>query len=331
MAPTIQPAQLSDLDAIVDLLVEDATLRQERDQVLWNLAADARTKVTSTLKAAMENKNPPFREQWLVAKASDDVVGIAHTVLLPVPPIYAGKFGPPGLIMEDSYVSKDAPEDTPSVLLQAAETDLIEAGAKVLLASSAVDGPWEPKFTAHSYEPLTHYLAKTGLIKDRHVDGARAVVAEDVPAIVKSGAVNRNILFGLNAFWEPHADADTRFADWMTFSLELTDRDMFVSEADGGLEGYIISQPATPLHFPAAHDISATGIIDDYFHIDFEDPHELKDTAHGAHTLLRSAEAALQDRGGDAVLVVCPAAWKSKIQLLESAGYETAVSWLIKR
>ena len=331
MAPTIQPAQLSDLDAIVDLLVEDATLRQERDQVLWNLAADARTKVTSTLKAAMENKNPPFREQWLVAKASDDVVGIAHTVLLPVPPIYAGEFGPPGLIMEDSYVSKDAPEDTPSVLLQAAETDLIEAGAKVLLASSAVDGPWEPKFTAHSYEPLTHYLAKTGLIKDHHLDGARAAVAEDVPAIVKSGAVNRNILFGLNAFWEPHADADTRFADWMTFSLELTDRDMFVSEADGGLEGYIISQPATPLHFPAAHDISATGIIDDYFHIDFEDPHELKDTAHGAHTLLRSAEAALQDRGGDAVLVVCPAAWKSKIQLLESAGYETAVSWLIKR
>ena len=331
MAAIIEAATPSDLNAIVDLLTQDAKRRYAKDPILWKLAADIPEKVVPTVKATLETKNPPFREQWLLAKASDDVVGIAHTVLLPVPPIYAGKFGPPGLIMEDSYVSKDAPEDTPSVLLQAAETDLIEAGAKVLLASSAVDGPWEPKFTAHSYEPLTHYLAKTGLIKDRHVDGARAAVAEDVPAIVKSGAVNRNILFGLNAFWEPHADADTRFADWMTFSLELTDRDMFVSEADGGLEGYIISQPATPLHFPAAHDISATGIIDDYFHIDFEDPHELKDTAHGAHTLLRSAEAALQDRGGDAVLVVCPAAWKSKIQLLESAGYETAVSWLIKR
>jgi hypothetical protein len=331
MALTVQPAGQSDLTTIVDLLIEDAMQRQAAGQVLWKLAANARDKVTSTLKAAMENENPALREQWFVASADEKIVGISHTILLPVPPIYAGEFGPPGLIMEDSFVSKNAPEDTYSALLQAAETDLREAGAKLLLASAAKDSPWEPEFTAHGYQPLTHYLAKTGLIKNGQVDDVRTATAEDIPEIVRTSAINRNILFDLDAFWKPHPDADARFGDWMTFSLGLTDRDMFVAKAEGDLEGYLVSQPATPLHCPVSHDISATGMIDDYFHTGFENQHELKDATHGAVNLLRSAEVALQSRECDAVLVVCPAAWKSKIQLLETAGYETAISWLIKR
>jgi len=331
MAVSIQPAGLSDLDAVVDLLIEDARQRQAEHQVLWKLMTDASTKARLTLKAAMENENPPFREQWLVARADENIVGIVHTVLLPIPPVYAGEFGPPGLIMEDSYVSKDAPKGSYSVLLKAAEADLIEAGAKVLLASSAKDNPWESEFAAHRYEPLTHYLAKTGLIKDGQVNGVRPATKEDIPEIVRTSAVNRSILFDLDTFWKPHPDADTRFRDWMTFSLELTDRDMFVAETGRDLSGYIIAQPATPLHFPVSHNISATGMIDDFFHSDFEDQHELKEATNGAVGLLRTAEAALQGRKVDAAIVVCPAAWDSKMQLLESAGYETAISWLIKR
>lgn len=331
MAVSIEPAELSDLSAIVDLLIEDARQRQAEDQVLWKLAADARTKVTSTLKAAMENENPPFREQWLLARAGEKIVGLAHTVLLPVPPIYAGEFGPPGLIMQDSYVSKDAPEDTYLSLLTTAETDLIEAGAKVLLASSAQASPWAAKFLAQNYEPLTLYLAKTDLMKDDQVGSVRAATEADVPAIVKASNTNRKILFGLDAFWKPHADANPRFRDWMAFSLELPDRDMFVSDANGDFEGYIVSQPVTPLHIPASHDLGQTGIIDDYFHSDFKDPEKLKNCGSGAADLLKSAEAALKGRGCNTILVVCPAAWKSKIQLLESADYKNAITWFKKQ
>jgi len=32
-----------------------------------------------------------------------------------------------------------------------------------------------------------------------------------------------------------------------------------------------------------------------------------------------------------AAVVVCPAAWTSKITVLERAGYKTAIMWMIKR
>ena len=32
-----------------------------------------------------------------------------------------------------------------------------------------------------------------------------------------------------------------------------------------------------------------------------------------------------------AAFVVCPAGWQSKIEMLEAAGYETAMVWSIKR
>ena len=76
---------------------------------------------------------------------------------------------------------------------------------------------------------------------------------------------------------------------------------------------------------------SATGVIDDYYHREYSNPVELHDGGEAASSLLRAAEAAFMSRGMNAVVVVCPAAWTSKIAVLERAGYKTAIMWMIKR
>jgi hypothetical protein len=110
----------------------------------------------------------------------------------------------------------------------------------------------------------------------------------------------------------------------------MADRDMLVTGGPGGLSGHAIAQPASRLHFPPAHDIAATGVIDDWFHADFADPVALRDAGGGAAGLLRAAEAAFARRGVRAALVVCPAAWASKRAVLEGAGYRTAMVWMIR-
>lgn len=331
MSPSVRPAAMADLDVLTDLLMRDAEQRQMTDPDLWTLKADARAQISAAIKQAMESDNPPFRQRWLLAEAGGAVVGVIHTILLPVPPIYAGDFGAPGLIMEDSFVSDSAPDDTRAILFAAAEDDLIEAGAKVLVASSIVDGPWASVQTDRNYAPLTLYLARTGLRTQAAAASVRKATEADVPAIVGLSAEHRQILLDLNVFWKPHPDADARFGSWMARSLTLPDRDMFVAAPEGEVEGYVISQPATALHFPPAHDIAATGFIDDFHHEDLQDPDHTEGTGKGAHDLFAAAEAALAQRQNDAALVVCPAAWLSKAAMLEAAGYETALVWRIKR
>ena len=334
MSLAIREAQVSDLDEMTGLLIEDGRQRETSDRTLWKMAVNADKRVRDTLRAAMENEEPPFRQRWLLAEANGKKAGIAHTILLPVPPIYAGEFGPPGLIMEDCFVADDPPSDPSDVaqaLLFAAEADLIAAGATILLGSSVSGGSWEAVYTASNYEPLTLYLAKVGLRAPKKSEGVRPANADDVTDIVTSSAENRHILFGLNAFWKPHDDADARFDAWMNKSLTLADRDMFVSEMDSALTGYAIAHPATPLHFPTPHDIGAIGVIDDYYHADFADRSILIGNGAGAALLLRTAEAALQARGNKAALVVCPAAWKSKIEVLQAAGYKNGITWFKKR
>ncbi|WP_333828216.1 hypothetical protein [Pararhodobacter sp.] len=330
MTISIRPARLSDLDALCGLLLADARERQAKDSALWRLADDPREKIRAVVKAAMENENPPFRQQWLIAQAGGAIVGVAHSILLPVPPIYAGESGPPGLIMEDCFVAPGAPGETRAALLDAAEADLVKAGARILLASSQVGGAWETAYAARGYEPLTLYFARTGLSPENTPTDVRKATADDVPAIVASSAVNRQVLFALHRFWKPHADAYSRFGAWMTRSLTLSDRDMFVPGAGDTPKSYAISQPATPLHFPAPHDISRIGVIDDFYHDAFADPERLSADASDAAALFAAAEAARARRGNDAVLVVCPAAWQSKIDLLKSAGYSNAITWFIR-
>lgn len=331
MKISVRSAGVADIDPLVDLLLEDADARATGDRVLWKLAADARDKLVQTIKGVMQNDAPPFRQQWLLAEQGGRAVGVVHSILLPVPPIYAGGQGMPGLIMEGSFVREDAPAGTAEALLSAAEDDLREAGARILLASSVADGACENVLRGRKYAALTLYLGKVGLEVAKATESVRPALESDVPDIVKASAQNREILEMLDIFWAAHPEADARFGGWMHRSLALTDRDMFVAEGQGGFEGYAIAQPATPLHFPTPHDIGAIGIIDDYFHADFADPATLDGAGSGAAEALTVAEGALHARGNEAALIVCPAAWTSKIEVLEAAGYRTAMTWFIKR
>lgn len=328
MTLRIRPAADADLPAMRSLLLADAQARAATDAALWPVAATAVEKIDAAVTPVLSGAELPFYQSWLVAEVGGAICGLAHVILLPVPPIYAGAFGPPGLIMEDCYVAPDAPDGTDAALLEAAEADLIAEGAQILLTSSVTGGAWEPAIAARGYVPLTAYLARSGLRAPGPELEVRAASAEDVPAIVGLSAEHRQVLVDLEPFWEPHPEADPRFGAWMTKSLSLTDRDMVVSGA-AEVAGYAISHPATPLHFPPAHDITAIGVIDDYYHREFHDPEARQGS--GAAALLRVAEAARQARGGAAVLVVCPSAWASKIAVLEGEGYRTAITWHIRR
>lgn len=324
MAVSVRPAGPEDIDTLVALLLADAENRVTPGAGLWRLKGDP----AGAIRAALVAEAPPFRQQWLMARAGGRAVGVAHSILLPVPPIYAGAFGPPGLIMEDCHVLSDAPPGTREALLAATEADLRAAGAQILLASGVVGGDWAPVYGQQGYDPLTLYLAKTGLERD----GTAASATEaDLPGIVQSSAVNRRVLATIHPrFWEPHGEADARFGGWMARSLTLSDRDMFVTRNGDTLTGYAISQPATPLHFPAPHDISGIGVIDDFFHDALGDPATPGPGTEEASALFKAAESSRAQRGDHSVLVVCPAGWASKIALLERAGYRNAITWYIK-
>lgn len=327
----IRPAGLSDLATLADLLLADAESRCVLDHALWKLDHAPRQKIVASVKAAMEAEKPPFRQQWLVAEADQRIVGATHSILLPVPPIYAGEHGPPGLIMEDCYIAADAPPETRSKLFEAAAADLTEAGAEILLASSVDGGDWESEYARQGLEPLTMYFSKSGLSNASAFRDVRRALIEDVPSIVASSAINRQVLNDLHPlFWTPHDEADSRFGAWMKRSLTLSDRDMFVSEVAGKCRGYAISHPATPLHFPSPHDISTVGVIDDFFHDELGDARNRQANGVQAAALFEAAEAARSRRGNTSVLVVCPAAWTSKVELLKSVGYSNAITWFIK-
>lgn len=330
MSYSIRDADLADLDALVCLLVEDGRQRAAMNSVLWKMEAAPEGKIRATVQAALESPDAPFRQKWLLAEDDGRVQGVAHTILLPVPPIYAGVFGPPGLIMEDCYVASDAPAGVTSALLDAAEADLAQAGAQIMLASSVTGGAWAQRYEARDYDPLTLYFAKTRLREGVPAE-IRIATAQDIPGIVTSSAENRSILSDLDSFWRPHEAADGRFGAWMEKSLTLSDRDMFVAGPVSALDGYAISQPATRLHFPAAHDIAGIGVIDDYYHTQMADPAALRGDGTGAAELLGAAEAALEARGNAAALVVCPAKWTSKTAVLEAAGYANAITWYKRR
>ena len=148
MAAEIRGATLADLPLIVELLMQDARSRQAHDPKLWALADDGRAKVEEAVSFALTVERQPFRQQWLVAEADDRLVGIIHSVILPVPPIYAGSWGDPGLLMPECFVTQDAPLGTIEALVEAAEADLRGAGAELLLASFISGDDWRACFDA---------------------------------------------------------------------------------------------------------------------------------------------------------------------------------------
>ncbi|MDO6732164.1 hypothetical protein Q4577_19200 [Marinovum sp. 2_MG-2023] len=331
MTQMIRPATPDDMPRLVELLMLDAQERHAEDAILWKMADDAPTQIEKALTFALTAEQQPFQQFWHVADDGGQITGVIHAMILPVPPIYAGSFGEPGLILPDSFVAADAPSGTLEGLLAAAEGALHEAGARIKLASFVTGEIWRTAFEKGGYEPLTLYLSRSDLGDQGMPAGVRQATENDVSGIVARSAENRQVLFDIDPFWEIHPEADPRFSAWMTRSLTLRDRDMMVLGASEDLQGYIIAQPASRLHFPPAHDITGTGVIDDYYHLDLANPAALDRGAQAASVLLRAAETAFVNRGMGAAFVVCPAGWKSKIELLESAGYEIAMVWSIKR
>ncbi|MCF6444854.1 hypothetical protein [Nereida sp. MMG025] len=246
----IRSAEIADIPALAALMVADAQRRAASGDVLWAVRADAADAVAAELTRAMMQEGGPIRHAWMVAHHNDVILGVVHSILLPVPPIYAGRFGPPGLVMQDSTVADGCDDTLQHALFAAAEADLIDAGARYLLASGAEGGDW------------------AGL---------------------------------------------------------------FVARQDGAFAGYAVSQPATPLHFPTAHAIAGTGIVDDFHHVDLADWSNADAPTDGAAQVFGAAEAALAQRGMAACVVMCPDGWLSKRAMLERAGYRNAITWWMRQ
>ena len=103
---------------MVDLLVVDAQARRSLDPTLWPLAADPAARIKTALDRGLADSGPSAQEIWLLAEASGRLVGIAHAMIVPVPPIY-GVEASPGLFLDDCFTTPEAPSDTAEVLLVA--------------------------------------------------------------------------------------------------------------------------------------------------------------------------------------------------------------------
>ena len=327
MPPHCRPATMDDLSDIVALLHQAARARQAEDPILWALEADPEAAIATATAASLTAE----RHLWTVAEAKGRVTGAMHAMLLGVPPIYAGNWGDPGLILHDSALAAEATPGTAEALLAATETRLRAAGARLLVAADTPAGPWGPLLARRGYAELTLYLARGDLGAEGSPPGVRAATGADVPGIVRRSAEHRRILEEIDPFWARHPDADPRFSAWMERSLTLADRDMRVAGPPEAIAGYVIAQPATRLHFPAGHAIVGIGVIDDLHHADLANTATLADAGRGTRALVQAAEAAFAARGTGAALVVCPARWRSKVACLEAAGYRVALVWSIQR
>jgi hypothetical protein len=134
--------------------------RRALDPMLWRIATDASTRIEKAVGAALTGSQTSAGELWFVAEQAAQIVGVTHAVLVPVPPIYDGSAGRPGLLLDDCFISADAPSGTAEALLTATEVALVSAGAPRLIASCPVAGPLRPLYERHGYEPVTLYMAK---------------------------------------------------------------------------------------------------------------------------------------------------------------------------
>ncbi len=326
----IRLATSDDLTAIVALLIQDAEQRRSWDALLWRIAVDAPVRIGKAVHAALNE--PAARQFWFVADYAGRIVGVAHAMMVPVPPIYDGAAGLPGLLLDDCFTSADAPAGTAEALLVAAEAALKAAGAPFLIASCPSFGSLRALYERHGYQPVTHFMAKHRFSAEPPSSAVRAATLDDVPGIVKLSAQHRRTLAGLSArFWRVHPDADRRFDAWMRRTLSMKDRDMMVAGASGEVRGYIIAQPCSPHLLPVAHEIAPIGVIDDFYDEDFADLGAVANDGSGGVALLAAAENAFERRRVDSTLAVCPAAWPSKASILERRGYRTAKLWMLKQ
>ena len=179
----------------------------------------------------------------MVAEYAQRIVGVTHAMLVPVPPIYDSSAGSPGVLLDECFVSAEAPSGTPEALLVATEAALRTAGALGLVASCPAAGPLHALYEREGYEPVTLYMVKHHVSFHALPPGVRPARAEDVPGIVERSAEHRRTLANINPhFWHIHPEANNRFGAWMRHSLTLKDRDMFVAAEAGEVHGYVIAQ-----------------------------------------------------------------------------------------
>jgi hypothetical protein len=297
---------------------------------IWPLADNSSEKILNVVQTGIEGADGAPKELWQVAEASGRIVGVSRAMMLPIPPVYAGLLGLPGLILDDFAVADDAEPQTGEVLLQATEAALIKAGAGFFLVSNVACDTPRSELDRLGYAPLTLYFAKAGLEPTGIPTVVRPATTQDVPGIVTASAKHRKKVAEISTFWTPHTEADSRFGDWMEYSLTLTDRDMMVIDQPDGLHGYIIAQPIAGFLVPTGHDREKLGVMDDFYDDDFSEIAGTPNDAPNAVALLSAAESALDTRGFQAAFVVCPAGWPSKRSVLGGHGYTVAKTWFIK-
>ena len=329
MTVKTRPAQPADVPAIAALLLEDASVRERLNRQLWAVAPDAAARVLTSLSTIANPVAGSTKHHWVVAERDGVVAAVAHGVNMPPPPIIDLHGGTAGVLLDDSHLP--AHHALSAELLAAVEQAMRDAGAVLFVAASPEGWRERTSFlTKSGYETTTLYMTKTGLEADRVVNVARLATPADVSGVVRLSARHRARLQEANPlFWHIHADADARFGAWMSFSLSMSDRSMFVSGVSEAIDGYIIAQPGSPLHLAPAHDATRTGLIDDFYAAAFE-PENQGGLSSVAAGLLSAAEAALHDREIDTVLAICPARMPIKEEALRSQGYVTANLWMVK-
>jgi hypothetical protein len=170
---------------------------------------------------------------------------------------------------------------------------------------------------------------KHGLGDNTLSASVRAATPLDVPAIVAMGAESQKALCKGNArMWTPHPDAPARFGAWMHYSLTSQDRRIFVA-GERELGGFVIAQPTSPFHLPLASRSEHVGLIDDFWSSEFAEASDSREMPY-ARDLLASAEGEFVQRGRTSAMVVCPAAWRAKQDLLRACGYRDGNAWMLK-
>jgi len=319
---SVRAATPGDLAGVSALVLQDAADRAASDGALWVPAGDASQRVARTFADEVENGRTV---RWFAAEAAGAVVGVVRFGVIPCPPIYHLAGGLALLLFDESYVSRSAPVGVFAALIGAAEREGAAMGAVIQLAACAAFQLEKRRaLEAAGYGVVTDYLIKHGLVagSESHV---RAASPADVPAIVAMGVQAQKALHQANdRMWKPHPEAPQRFGAWMQYSLTLPDRRILVFDAEEP-SGFVIAQPVSAFHLPMACGRDHIGLIDDFWASAF-----VSSDASDASELLAAAEAEFVRRGRTSAMVICPAMWRAKQDVLRAYGYRDGNTWMLK-
>jgi hypothetical protein len=320
MAIEIRSAVEGDIERIAMLGLEDAKKRQNFDPHLWPFSSDGASKI----EAALRREISGGALAWLVAKENGTVVAAVRYAVIPCPPIYDLMGGLAGVMLDDTYFSATASGAALNALLSALEATMREKGATIFIAATPdADAQKRGVLEDKCYRPITRYLVKHDL-NVAEPSRVRRAKREDIPGIAALGmcAIAQHARANPR-MWTPRADAADRFSLWMTQSLSMVDRSVFVIDAPKAPSGFIVAQPAGPFQLPLSGN-TALGLIDDFYCGDFQPP------AKDAAALLAAAESDFRRRGKKSAMAICPAAWTDKLSFLVGRSYALGNLWLLK-